>query len=290
MLIEDLPGMIVEQRALASRHLKRQVVVDLYLPKDIADPSGLSLLLLNDGQDLEDMPFAPLVEGLIRTGATGPLVAVGIHANKHRKSEYGTSSQADFAGRGERADAHRLFVVEELLPFIRRSYAVPRFRQVVFGGFSLGGLSAIDIAWRHPELFSAAAVFSGSLWWRSRDLGEGYDDDQHRIIHQVIRAGDFHPGLRFYFTTGSLDETADRNGNGIIDSIDDTQDLIRELKDKGYTDADIHYVNFEDGRHDVPTWARALPHFLCWCFGKASDEQGAGEEGTSVAASAGESC
>ena len=286
MLIEDLPGMIVEQRAIASRHLKRQVVVDLYLPKDIADPSGLSLLLLNDGQDLEDMPYAPLAEELIREGKIGPLVTAGIHANKHRKSEYGTSSQPDFAGRGDRADAHRLFVVEELLPFIQKSYAVPRFRQVVFGGFSLGGLSAIDIAWAHPELFSAAGVFSGSLWWRSKDLGEGYDDDRHRIIHQVIRAGEAHPGQRFYFTTGSLDETADRNGNGIIDSIDDTQDLIRELKAKGQAEEDIRYVNFEDGRHDVATWARALPDFLQWCFGEKKEKR----ETASSSASAGESC
>ena len=287
MLIEDLPGMIVEQRAIASRHLKRQVVVDLYLPKAIVDPAELSLLLLNDGQDLEDMPYAPLVEEQMRTGAIGPLVTAGIHANKHRKSEYGVASQPDFAGRGDRADAHRRFVVDELIPFIQKSYAVPSFRQVVFGGFSLGGLSAIDIAWAHPELFSAAAVFSGSLWWRSRDLGEGYHDDQHRIIHQVIRAGSFHPGQRFYFTTGSLDETADRNANGIIDSIDDTEDLIRELKAKGYGEEDIRYINFEDGRHDVATWARALPDFLRWCFGSAKEE---GETREALSTSAGESC
>lgn len=32
---------------------------------------------------------------------------------------------------------------------------------------------------------------------------------------------------------GTEDETADRNGNGIIDAIDDTQDVIKEIKFKG---------------------------------------------------------
>jgi cyanate lyase len=33
---------------------------------------------------------------------------------------------------------------------------------------------------------------------------------------------------------GTEDKTADRNGNGIIDAIDDTQDVNKEIKFKGY--------------------------------------------------------
>ena len=76
------------------------------------------------------------------------------------------------------------------------------------------------------------------------------------------------PGKRFYFTTGSLDETADRNHNGIIDSIDDTLDLIKDLEAKGYDkNRDIFYYEMPDGHHDMPTWAKALPVFLKWAFG-----------------------
>jgi len=41
------------------------------------------------------------------------------------------------------------------------------------------------------------------------------------------------PGLKFFFECGTADETEDRNGNGIIDSIDDTKDLISALINKG---------------------------------------------------------
>jgi hypothetical protein len=87
--------------------------------------------------------------------------------------------------------------------------------------------------------------------------------------------------LQFYFATGSLDETADRNNNGIIDSIDDTLDLIKELVVKGYYEQkDICYVNYDDGRHDIPTWGRAMPAFLLWAFGRAEDNERDSEQTT----------
>jgi len=80
--------------------------------------------------------------------------------------------------------------------------------------------------------------------------------------------------LRFYFMTGSQDEIADRNGNGIIDSIDDTLDLIKELELLGYDkEKDMHYINLEDGRHDIPTWGKAMPAFLLWGWSKTGIEQ-----------------
>ncbi|MGI8600462.1 MAG: alpha/beta hydrolase, partial [Chitinophagaceae bacterium] len=60
------------------------------------------------------------------------------------------------------------------------------------------------------------------------------------------------------------------NNNGIIDSIDDTLGLIEELEKLGYnTEKDIKYINFEDGKHDVETWSRAMPLFLLWGWGVA---------------------
>jgi hypothetical protein len=92
-------------------------------------------------------------------------------------------------------------------------------------------------------------------------------------MHRQIRNGKFHPGLRFYFTTGSLDETADRNNNGIIDSIDDTLDLLKELKKLGYdSEYEIKYINYKDGKHNVQTWGKAMPGFLLWGWGSDSND------------------
>jgi enterochelin esterase-like enzyme len=265
MVLQHLSTILVEQRAVASAHLGRYVIADVYLPKNIESPSCLSLLIINDGQDLEDMPFAPMLDGLLSAGQIKPVLCVGLHCNKYRRDEYGTATTLDYAGRGTRSAAYQAFIVDELLPFLHQEYGIESFHRKAIAGFSLGGLSAIDTAWNHPGVFSAVGVFSGSLWWRSKDFGEGYIDNEHRIMQQQIRQGDYQPQLRFYFMTGSLDETADRNNNGVIDSIDDTLDLIKELEALGYNrEKDIHYINYEDGRHDVRSWGRAMPAFLLW--------------------------
>jgi enterochelin esterase-like enzyme len=270
MQIEDLSNLMVEQKAIASKYLKRYVIVDCYLPKNIQSPNDLSLLLINDGQDLEEMKFSAMLNQLIAENEIAPLFCVGIHAGKDRKNEYGTAKILDYEGRGAKAEAYNQFIQEELLPFIHLQYGIEQFRQKAFAGFSLGGLTAIDMSWHYPQVFSIVGVFSGSLWWRKKGLDDDYNDDTDRIMHQQVRNGKFHPGLRFYFTTGSLDETADRNNNGIIDSIDDTLDLLKELKDLGYdSEYEVKYINYEDGKHDVKTWGRAMPGFLLWGWGRS---------------------
>lgn len=273
MRLEELSDFVVEQRAIASTFLKRQVIVDCYLPKDVHSLSELSLLLINDGQDLQDMKFSALLNQLSEANEIGPLLCIGIHAGKERKNEYGTTNVLDYQGLGAKAKAYNQFILEELLPFIHVHYGIEQFKQKAFAGFSLGGLTAIDMIWHYPDIFSITGVFSGSLWWRTKSLEDDYNDDTDRIMHQQIRNGKYHPGSRFYFTTGSLDETADRNNNGIIDSIDDTLDLIKELKKLGYdSEYEVKYINYEDGKHDVQTWSRAMPGFLLWGWGRQNSK------------------
>jgi enterochelin esterase-like enzyme len=85
----------------------------------------------------------------------------------------------------------------------------------------------------------------------------------------MIKETTIKPELKFWLQTGTKDETADRNKNGIIDSIDDTVDLIKELEAKGYSrPEDIRYVEVVGGSHNPETWAKAMPKFLCWAFWK----------------------
>jgi enterochelin esterase-like enzyme len=264
MEMTELSAIIVEKKLIYSTALRRYMTVDFYLPKNISNPTELSLLLINDGQDLPKMSFAGMLNSLLEGGEIKPLLCVGIHAGRKRMLEYGTAKVLDFKGRGSRAEAYQDFLLEKLIPYIHSEYCIELFQTTSIAGFSLGGLTAIDIAWNHPEVFTLAGVFSGSLWWRTKDLDAGYSEDTDRIMHQQVRDGEWHSGQRFYFTTGSLDETSDRNGNGIIDSIDDTMDLIKLLKEKGVEEKHISYTNFEDGKHDVETWGRAMPGFLKW--------------------------
>lgn len=259
---------VFESVLLSSELLERDVKIDLYLPAPVSDPAEMSLLLINDGQDLSKMPFTEILEELNEQKKINPILCVGIHCGPERKMEYGIASQADYIGRGAKAGAYTDFVFEELLPFLRTQYNVPQFKEKAFAGFSLGGLMALDIVWNHPHEFSKVGVFSGSLWWRQKAYEDGYTDEADRIMHNQIKEGIAAPWLKFFFQTGLLDEKLDRNNNGVIDSIDDALDLIAELKKKGYTEESIRYLELEDGTHDVHTWAKAFPEFLEWGWGK----------------------
>ncbi|MGQ0738650.1 MAG: alpha/beta hydrolase [Bacteroidota bacterium] len=265
----------VQKDMVKSGFLSRDVKIDFYLPKNVTDASQLSLLLINDGQDMEKLGLADILETLYSADdSITPLLCAAIHCGPERKMEYGVAGHPDFKGRGARAGNYSSFIFEELLPFIRRKFAITSFREKAFAGFSLGGLMALDIVWNNPAEFQKAGIFSGSLWWRSVDqTDKTYDDDKHRIIHQQVRKGQYHPWLKFFFQTGNMDETKDRNRNGVIDSIDDTLDLIKELEAKGYASGkDIHYLELEDGHHDVATWGRAMPDFLKWGWGNESSK------------------
>lgn len=266
----SLSPVVIDNAVIHSQFLAREVIVDFFLPKDIAAPSSINLLLINDGQNMNELGMENILENLYNEDIITPIVIAAVHAGSLRKVEYGTASQSDYLGRGAKAGSYTKFVLGELLPFIKERFPHFHFAEKAFAGFSLGGLMALDIVWNHSDEFTKAGVFSGSLWWRSvDDADENYNDDQHRIMHQQVKKGIYHPGLKFFFTTGSLDETHDRNNNGIIDSIDDTLALISDLEMLGYkNEKDIRYINYEDGKHDIATWARAMPEFLKWAWGK----------------------
>ncbi|QMW06510.1 alpha/beta hydrolase [Spirosoma foliorum] len=260
--------------SLFSVPLKRIVHLDIILPPDYqASNKVYPVLYLNDGQDLERLRMTTVLDSLYQKKAIQPFVLIAIHAGD-RIQEYGTAAQADYMNRGSKAGLYTDFLLTELIPYIKKQYHISvEPAQSVVAGFSLGGLSAFDIVFHHPERFSKAGVFSGSFWWRSKSTADGYRDETDRIMHDLVRKGNYSKGLKFWFETGTEDETSDRNNNGVIDAIDDTLDLMSELVKKGYrydTDddhqSDIRYVEIKGGKHNQETWSAIMPDFLTWAF------------------------
>jgi enterochelin esterase-like enzyme len=250
--------------------LQRNVEVEIMTPPDIDPSKRYPLLVLNDGQDSGAVYVKQTVEKLVAAGTIPEIIVVGVVASD-RMQEYGVAFKSDYFGRGKLARAYSNFIVTELVPYITYKYPVsPSNVDRAMAGYSLGGLSAIDIVWNNFDVFGKVGVFSGSFWWRKRDAGSFfYSDYRDRLMHLQVRRGKFKPGMKFWFQTGTLDETGDRNKNGVIDSIDDTMDLISELTRKGYRPFhDIQYLEIKGGRHNQQTWAEAMPEFLTWAFGK----------------------
>jgi enterochelin esterase-like enzyme len=257
---------------LYSSFLSRDVVLTVVLPAYYTSSGSYPLLLINDGQDLAAMNLVSIISDLNKRDEIVPFITIGIHANQNRIQEYGTAGQADYANRGSLATATTSFVIEELLPFLLREYNCST-ANIIYAGFSLGGLMALDMVWSYPEVFNRAAVFSGALWWRQKALNEGYRDVD-RIMHSRIRNSEYKSGLKFWFQCGGKDEADDRDGDGIIDSMQDTLECIGELERKGYFwHKDIIYMEMPEGEHDIPTWSLAMPKFLSWAFPNKQEEE-----------------
>lgn len=255
---------------IQSLALDRNLALDAYLPARYSGTAGrrYPLILFNDGQDLPAMHFSSVLESLNFQANVPDFIAIGIHTSERRIREYGTARQADYKGRGDLAPQYTSFVVEELLPYLQTHFDIStKAQDTAFAGFSLGGLSALDIAWAHPEVFGMAGVFSGSHWWRSSPVRPDAPDAD-RIMHDIVqKVTKFDKSQRFWFQCGTLDEENDRNHNGVIDSIDDTLDLIKTMHEKGIPERNIRYLEIENGRHEPRTWGEAMPDFLGWVLG-----------------------
>ncbi len=254
-----------ESAFLPNKYNRR--IVDIFLPPGYdASDARYPVLYAQDGQDMGDVRLKATLERLYAENAIQPLIVVAVHASGERLREYGTSGMPDYAGRGDKADLYTAMLLQEIKPYIESTYRTrsgPQHTAVM--GWSLGGLMAFDLAWNHPDVFGQVGVFSGSLWWHT-DHANLQTILDSRIAHGMVRAGEKRPGMRFWFESGFQDEKDDRDGDGVIDSVQDTRELVAELRAKGYTDADIRLLELPQGYHGPGTWADALPDFLTWAF------------------------
>lgn len=247
-----------------STHLGRAVEVEVYRPA-VPPWRLLSLVVFNDGQDLKRMNLKRRLRKLYRSGQLPPTLVVGVHAGD-RMQEYGTSGRPTHDGNGKAAANYERFITRELTPWLEARYNLYHgSERRSIAGFSLGGLSAFDLAWRNPEQFRTAGIFSGALWYRHAPFDPELPD-ANRILHEYVAAGPKRSiPNRFWFMAGTDDETADRNGNGVIDAIDDTLQLMALLQEKGWVvGEDMVYVEVEGGKHEPETWAEVVGDFLTW--------------------------
>lgn len=241
--------------------------VKVYVPHLVT--AATPVLVAYDGQNMGAWRMEEALTAMANQGHTVPLV-VAISSGKNRIDEYGMADTPDHAGRGKQAADFQRFVLGQVLPVVRAKYGVAAnpARTGVMGS-SLGGLAAFDLAWRHPEVFGFAGIFSGSFWWRGEE-GSAAVRQASRLAHQLVRATPPRTAtLRLWFSVGTKEETDDRDGNGVIDAVQDTTELLDELKLKGWkADGDLRYTLVEGGEHHEAAWARALPGFMAWAFAK----------------------
>jgi len=258
-----------QEDEIYSRHLQAHIKLTIISTPIPESKNEMNLLILNDGQDADKLRIKETLDSLFRKKLIGPLLVVAVHAGK-REDWYGVAGKPDFENRGKKADKYAAFIDNELYASIKKKAGVRSFKSVVIAGSSLGGLSAMDIAWNNADKIDRVGVFSGSFWWRDKDQTDiNYTDAANRILLSSIQQSRKRPHLKYWMYAGLQEEKSDRDKDGVIDVVDDTKDLLQIIKNKKVCPAgDIVYVESLNGQHDYASWSKALPGFLLWAFGK----------------------
>lgn len=271
--------------------------VRVLLPPGYGDGmSRYPAIYINDGQDLEAVGVEATLRALYATSEIQPVIVVAIDMPPDRMAGYGMfdrsarhaiPAQTKYGPVGLNAWAYAQWVTAVLVPAVDARYRT----QANAGGramlgWSLGGLSAFGIGWQYPELFGTVGAFSPSFWV-SADRTDAKEIQATRLVHRLVDAGARMPRPSLFVAVGTEEETGDRDGDGVIDVLDDARDLLdgwkapdgtsREgLRQWGYdvdldpatpssqVAASLHVL--DGGHHDQASWARMLPVFLRWAF------------------------
>lgn len=246
-------------------------VTQVYLPGEYAQnpTKRYPVLYALDGQQLPDIGFAQTLTELFTAREMAPFIVVAVHSTEGdlRREELGAGTNINLFGWGTLSEAFNQFMVDELVPKVNSSYrTLTGAQNTAIMGWSLGGLTSFYLVWQYPETFGTVGAFSPSFWWRT--TSQPGEELQARVIPNLVAAGDKRSGLRMWFEAGTKElPYSDVDGNGVIDMIQDVQDVMKLLAQKGYqANTDMVYLEVPGGLHELSTWETVLPDFLRFAF------------------------
>jgi hypothetical protein len=231
--------------------------LQVYVP---AGAGPFPVIYANDGQNLwpggwrmKDAADAAIADGV------HPFLVVAVPNSPERFDEY--THVADDIGfvTGGAADSYLGFLVDAVKPFVDARYPTrPGREDTAILGSSLGGLVSLYAGWRYPDVFGAAASFSGTVGWGSIGVSEAtvvdfYADHPAEVSLYVDSGGG--PG------TGCVDSDGDGlhdDGNG-NDNYCENVDFVAAARASGL---DVVYRYTRDASHNEAAWALRLPGAL----------------------------
>lgn len=136
------------------------------------------------------------------------------------------------------------FVVNELIPYIDQNYSTWASREGrAIGGISRGGYWAIEIAFAHPDLFSAVAGHSPSVFTQLVGVPPNFS------MLSLARSVDELHDLRIWLDAGDADWAKV-----------DMQKLMGDLDDAGVS----YYAEVGEGGHEDSYWTSRVPDYLAF--------------------------
>jgi Predicted hydrolase of the alpha/beta superfamily len=259
---EPRRGTLEHVHGFHSDILRNEREITIYLPPDYQDrdTTRFPVLYMHDGQNLfepqrafipgQHWRLAEAADQVIAERTARPMIIVGIdNTGVSRIDEY-TPTADSARGGGGKADAYGRMLVEELKPIVDAQYrTLPDATNTALAGSSLGGLATLHLGLKRPEIFSALAVMSPSLWW-----------DNRAIMADVERSNALNAPHRPRIWL-------DMGGREGVEGLANARALRDRMLANGWRNGD-NFRYYEDRRadHSERSWARRVPSVLEFLF------------------------
>jgi len=264
-----LTGDIRYHRNFHSTVLNNDRDLIVYLPPDyeVNKKRRYPVLYLQDGQNLFDgaTSFIPGQEwrvdesagSLISAHKIEPLIIVGINnAGKDRVNEY--TPLADEKYKGGNADSYGRMLIEELKPFIDRSYRTKTdLKNTGIGGSSLGGILSLYLGLKYKHVFGRVAAISPSVWFANKQ------------IVRYVEAGRYRSNLRIWLDIGTKESREPAESERIVN---DARLLKEVLIKRGWqVNKNLRYFEDAGAEHNERAWANRVELILAFLFPAKND-------------------
>jgi predicted alpha/beta superfamily hydrolase len=260
-----MTGEIRLHKKFHSNVLGNERTLVVYLPPDYDKDTSQKypVLYMQDGQNLFDEATSyagvewkldETAQRLITSKTIPPIIIVGIYnAGAERTDEFTPPTMSSDAKKA-RGDLYAKFVVDEVKPFIDKTYRTqPDRAHTAIGGGSMGGLIALHTAKQSPQTFGAVALMSP--WLR---IGE------KNMLESDIGACAWAKDMRIYLEMGEEGGTLYPGK----DPLGDAQALDKLFKSVGVD----HVYNEVPGlEHNEAGWSTRVETMLKWVYGIADN-------------------
>lgn len=265
------PFLQIARHQVPAPAFRQDVQVQVFLPPGYSVTAKVPYpsLYLNDGQDAEAVALAETLGRLYAEHKISPVIVVAVSMLPDRMGTYGYSdgrqsltAQTRYGPVGAQAHAYSDWLAHNLVPFIDSHYRTTRKPQArTMLGWSLGAANAFNVAWNYPGVFGRIGGFSPSFWLSAKP-----GDASTAVVQSLITKTPMPKNFSMWLAAGSAEETDDRDGDGVIDVIDDSQNVIAVLQEKNANVALPALHIYPGGQHNQGTWKIMLPDFLLWAY------------------------
>ncbi len=181
----DIPHGTVSTTSFHSDILNNTRNVRVYLPPgydETGDP--YPVIYVHDGYEYVRLGYMPnVLDYCIAHGICQPMIAVFVDP-VNRNNEYWLN------------DDFERFFIEELVPDMEATFngtSNPSERGVM--GASLGGVTSVQLAHRHPDVFGFAGGHSSALWIDDDAMVDEVANDEYRNVRYYLDAGTYEQSI-----------------------------------------------------------------------------------------------